>query len=158
MEDGETKGHELWAYGAIKEDGLSRLQEFEFVIKSGLYTPLSMKTSDSFHVIIYNNGLREINYVRKAMSLTMKQGKDVGSIQLIPGNSINGSFTDHTLRFLSPAPIYKDFLIMVYIPEEVGAPMDQNFDCKVASPISQANSVCIINGQRVTLTVAIDES
>ena len=47
---------------------------------------------------------------------------------------------------------------MLIIPEEVGAPMDSNFKCKIASPLSQANSECRINGQRVTITVAIDDA
>ena len=37
-----------------------------------------MKTSDSFHVIITDSLGNEINYVETALSLTMKQGKDIG--------------------------------------------------------------------------------
>ena len=47
---------------------------------------------------------------------------------------------------------------MIFIPEEVGAPMDDSFDCKIDKPLSNTNSECRINGQRVTITVAIDST
>ena len=89
-----------------------------------MYTPLSMKTTDTFEVHIYDKDMHEINYVKRALSLTMKKGKDVGEVQLVVGDGIVGGFTDHKLIFKAPAPIYNGFLIMVHIPEEVGAPMD----------------------------------
>lgn len=134
--DGEIQGHELWARGAFPEFGLSRNQEFELQVKSGLFTPLSVKTTETFQVTIYDSELHEINFVRRALSLTMKTGKDIGVVELIAGNGIVGGFTDHTLRFSAPAPLYSGCLIIVHIPEEVGAPMDQNFICTVASPLS----------------------
>ena len=94
-DQGIIQGHELWVYGAFPENGLSRNQEFSLMVKSGLYTPLSMKTTDTFQVIIYDSGLHEINYVRRALSLTMKQGKDIGVVSLVAGDGIVGGFTDH---------------------------------------------------------------
>ena len=78
--DGKLKGHILEAYGAVPEAGLKRGQRVEFEIKAGIYTPLSLKTSDSFEVVFTNNAKEEINYVQRAMSVTMKHGKDVGPI------------------------------------------------------------------------------
>lgn len=80
VKNGLIEGHELWARGAFPELGLSRDQEFELQIKSGLFTPISVKTSQTFQVTIYDSGLHEINFVRQALSLTMKRGKDVGIV------------------------------------------------------------------------------
>lgn len=135
-DEGEILGHELWAYGAFPENGLSRNQDFTLLVLSGLYTPLSMKTTDTFHVIIYDSGMHEINYVRRALALTMKRGKDVGEVQLVAGDGVVGGYTDHKLIFKAPAPIYEGFLILVHIPEEVGPPMNQAFLCEVSLPIS----------------------
>lgn len=102
---------------------------FELRIEAGLRTPISTKTSETFKVIVYDKDLHEINYVEQAMSLTMKVGKDIGIINLDTINGIVGGFTEHSLTFVTPAPIYDGFLIIVHIPEEVQAPMNQHFVC-----------------------------
>ena len=79
LKSGETLlGHELWVRGAIPEEGLSDNQTFVLHIKSGLFTPLSVKTTSTFTVVIYDKDLHEINFIRQALSLTMKTGKDIG--------------------------------------------------------------------------------
>ena len=45
-----------------------------------MYTPLSMKTTSSFHVVITDKDGHEINYIRRALALTMKEGKDIGEV------------------------------------------------------------------------------
>ena len=66
--------------GAFPPDiGLAKQQEISLTIQEGMYTPLSMKTSDSFEVSITDENLNEINFVRQALSVTMRRGKDVGA-------------------------------------------------------------------------------
>ena len=83
-----------------------------------MFTPLSMKSSDTFEVVIKDTQGHEINYVRKALTLTMKQGKDVGPVNLIVDDLVVGGKSRHTLSFKAPAPIYDGFLLIVLIPEE----------------------------------------
>ena len=103
--------------------------EFELTIERGLFTPLSMKTSDSFKVIITDSQGHEINYVLTALSLTMKQGKDIGENYVSVSSDIVGAFASHDIIFYSPTPLYKDFLIIVNIPEQFRPPMEQHFEC-----------------------------
>ena len=64
--------HLLTVRDAFPLAGLAKDQVFDLTIGSGMYTPLSMKTSDSFKVIITDSENHEINYVLTALSLTMK--------------------------------------------------------------------------------------
>ena len=121
--------HQLTVLNAFPEAGLSRQQLFAIAIHSGMYTPLSMKTTESFHVVITDKDGNEINYIRRALALTMKNGKDVGTIQLETGSELVGDYTHHQISFLAPAPIYDGFLITVTIPEECDPPMQQDFIC-----------------------------
>ena len=50
-----------------------------------------MKTSDSFEVVITDKDAHEINYVERAMTITMKQGKDVGPVTIKMGSETVGS-------------------------------------------------------------------
>ena len=72
------------------------------------------------------------------------------------GSGVVGDLTYNNVSFKTPAPLYDGFLIIVNIPEEARAPMPQDFDCVTAYPISQDDMECRINGQRITITVAID--
>lgn len=63
---------------AFPDQGLSRLNQFSIKIEEGLITPLSVRSSESFRVVITDAEDHEINYVNTALTLTMKQGKDVG--------------------------------------------------------------------------------
>ena len=105
-----------------------------------------MKTSDSFKVIITDALGHEINYVIRALSLTMKQGKDVGPVSVEVSSQIVGSYGSHTVEFTAPAPLYNGFLIIVNIPEECRAPMGHNFECSTAYPLSKEDFGCRING------------
>ena len=57
---------------AFPPDGLDRDDELKLQLLTGLYTPLSMKTSDTFAMVITDKDGHEINYQREALSLTMK--------------------------------------------------------------------------------------
>jgi len=74
-------------------------------------------------MVITDKDGHEINYVRLALTLTMKQGKDVGPLQVEVGSGLVGHETWNEVTFLTPAPLYTDFLIIVNIPEEARAPM-----------------------------------
>ena len=115
--------HQLTVLNAFPESGLSRQQMFAIALHQGMYTPLSMKTTESFQVVITDKDGHEINYIRRALALTMKNGKDVGAIQLTTGSERVGDYTHHEISFLAPAPIYNGFLITVNIPEECDPPM-----------------------------------
>ena len=71
------------------------------------------------------------------------------------GSVVVGDSTYHELNFKSPAPLYDGFLMIVSIPEECQAPMDQDFSCIISEPLGK--SKCRINGQRVTIEIEIDE-
>lgn len=128
--------HQLTITDAFPILGLDREDEFKLQITEGLYTPLSMKTSDTFQMVITDKDGHEINYVRLALTLTMKQGKDVGPLQVEVGSGLVGHDTWNEVTFLAPAPLYKDFLIIVNIPEEARAPMPQDFECLSFYPLS----------------------
>ena len=74
------------------------------------------------------------------------------------GSVVVGEETHNDLSFSSPAPLYDGFLIIVNIPEEARAPMPQDFLCTTVYPLSQEDFQYRINGQRVTITVALDET
>ncbi len=145
LEELPDNEHLLTVRGAFPE-ALAGKQFLEFSIKEGLYTPLSMKTSDTFKVNITDAEGRQINYVVSALSLTMKQGKDVGPLTVAVSDLVVGNEATQTVSFETPAPLYNGFLIIVNIPEECRAPMGSDFDCKLKYPLSQADSVCRING------------
>ena len=107
-----------------------------------------MKTTESFHVVITDKDGHEINYIRRALALTMKNGKDVGPIQLTTGSELVGDYTHHQISFLAPAPIYDGFLITVNIPEECDPPMQQDFVCTTQYPLQETgfDQNCKING------------
>ena len=73
-------------------------------------------------------------------------------------SGVVGAFSDHKVSFFSPSPLYENFLIIVNIPEEFRPPMNQHFECSTSYPLSNDNFGCRINGQRITVTVAIDEA
>ena len=54
--------HLLTVTNAFPSAGLSKDQEFKLTIADGMYTPLSMKTSDSFHVLVTDAENHLINY------------------------------------------------------------------------------------------------
>ena len=68
---------------------------FAIAIHAGMYTPLSMKTTSSFHVIITDKDGHEINFIRQALALTMKNGKDIGPAELTTGSELVGDYTHH---------------------------------------------------------------
>ena len=45
--DGVVVSHKLWAYDAFSDGGLLRDDEFEFKVLAGIYTSISMQTSES---------------------------------------------------------------------------------------------------------------
>lgn len=97
-------------------------------------------------MVITNHLGYEINYVLTALSLTMKQGKDIGENFVDVTSGVVGDFSTHKVSFDSPTPLYKDFLIIVNIPDQFRPPMEQHFECQTNYPLSMTNSGCRING------------
>lgn len=100
----------------------------------------------------------EINYSRTALSVTMKEGKEIERKNLRVSNDQVGEPSFHEIVFYPPAFIYPGYFISLYIPEQFQVPMPSEFSCEVASPLSNDNLDCQINGNRVTLVVKIDPS
>ena len=60
----------------------------------------------------------EINYVRKAMSLTMSDGCEIEEFRVKPTSQVVGEKTTHTLSFNTPVPLTDGYFLHVVIPEE----------------------------------------
>ena len=82
--------HKLTVTDAFPVEGLNRDKEITLEIHKGLLTPISVKTSETFKVLITDKNLYEINYVEEALPITMKRGQDVGPIDLIVGSEVVG--------------------------------------------------------------------
>ena len=145
--------HSLTVRNAFGPGGLSREKEFIIKIERGLITPISKETSDTFQVILTDSEGHEINYVKNSLSLTMSEGKDIASMDLVVVSDRVGDHTQHLLTFTTPAPLYDDFLIIVNIPEECSPPMNSQFKCVTSYPLSVTDTTCRINGQRVTVSI-----
>ena len=72
------------------DSGLNENDEMIFKVTKGLKTPISTETSSTFKVIIYDKDGFEINYVVKALTITMRDGRDIGPIDVIPGSEMVG--------------------------------------------------------------------
>lgn len=92
--------------------------ELSFRIADGLKTPISTQTTSSFQVVFSDSEKNEINYVRKAMSITMRDGCDIGPLDVEPTSQIVGEKTTHTLLFNTPVPLTDGYYFHVIIPEQ----------------------------------------
>jgi len=62
---------------------------------------------------------REINFVKSALTLTMKKGIDIGPLDLVSESYLVGALTNHTLSFTTPVPLTDETRIYILIPEEI---------------------------------------
>ena len=103
---------------AVPDTGLDEFTQIEIEIGRGLRTPVSVKTTETFVVIITDADEHEINYVNKTLTVTMQRGKDIGTIELDVGSEVVGALTDHNILFKSPVPLLTNFIIHVQVPED----------------------------------------
>ena len=68
MPDGS---HTITITGAFNTTA-AKNSEVIFMIKRGLVTPISTETTDSFKIFIYDSMGYEVNFIREALSMTMK--------------------------------------------------------------------------------------
>jgi hypothetical protein len=135
--------------------GLSIIKKeysFIFEIGAGLLTPISKKSSSSFKIWTTDAQNREINYIRKAMFITMREGKDIGRTEVMTSNQRVGSVADHNISFTTSTPLYDGFFVYVFIPPECEAPFASDLACTSDAPLVE-NLACRINGNRVTIVV-----
>ena len=78
--------HLLTITEAIVSAGLRGNDEVIFKITKGLKTPISTETSSTFTVVIEDKNGYEINFVRKSLSITMRNGRDIGPIDVMPAS------------------------------------------------------------------------
>ena len=122
---------------AVPPGGLSATETFALEVRRGLLTPISLRTSDSFVVTITDLMEHEINYSRTALSVTMKEGKEIERKNLRVSNDQVGEPSFHEIVFYPPAFIYPGYFISLYIPEQFQVPMPSEFSCEVASPLKE---------------------
>ena len=113
----------LTVRNAIPERGLTRFTQFVLQITEGLKTPISVQTSRTFRTKITDGNLNEINYVDSALTITMKEGADVGFQDLVIDNYDVGATNIHELSFITPTPLLENFVITIDIPKECESPM-----------------------------------
>ena len=152
LEELDGGWHKLTVTDAFGPEGLDRYQEFILEIDNGLLTPISVESSDTFKVRITDAELYEINYVEEALTITMKQGQDIGPLQLEVADPTVGSRTSHTLTFEAPVPLYDGYIIYFDIPEECEPPMETEFSCKGLDGLP-LDFFCSINGHRISIVV-----
>ena len=58
----------------------------------------------------------EINFVRNALSITMRDGLDIGPTDVTSASKVVGEKTVHTIDFSSPVPLKDGFQFYVVIP------------------------------------------
>jgi hypothetical protein len=80
----------------------------------------------------------------------MKDGQDVGKIELVVGNRVVGEHVSHDVSFIAPVPLYDGFIIYFFIPEECDPPTERDFTCTGSPPFSE-DFRCVINGNRITI-------
>jgi hypothetical protein len=117
-----------------------------------LLTPISKKSSSSFRIWTTDNEDREINYIRKALFITMREGKDIGRTEVMTSNQRVGSIADHTINFITSTPLYDGFYVYVFIPPQCEAPFASELTCTSNEPLVE-NLNCRVNGNRVTIEV-----
>jgi hypothetical protein len=77
----------------VPEYGLKSNDEVSFRISRGLKTPISTKTTSSFQIAFLDSDRNEINFIKKSMSLTMRDGCDIGPLDVTAESSIVGAST-----------------------------------------------------------------
>jgi hypothetical protein len=125
----------LTARNGFAAVGMKQQDDFAIAISTGVITPISVKTSGTFIIQVLDSQEREINYVRSALTLTMKQGIDVGPLDLVSDSYQVGAFTNHTLTFTTPVPLIDGTRIYILIPEEVGTLTAGKFTVSSVLPI-----------------------
>ena len=58
-----------------------------------------------------------------ALTITMKEGADVGFQDLVIDNYDVGATNIHELSFITPTPLLENFVITIDIPKECESPM-----------------------------------
>lgn len=60
--------------------GLRSQDDFEIEIRTGVMTPMSLKTSGTFIVQVLDSSFFVVNYINTALLLTMSTGIDIGPL------------------------------------------------------------------------------
>ena len=139
------------------KNGFVGNDELIFKVSKGLKTPISTETSSTFQVVIKDKDGYEINYVRRALSITMRDGLDIGPIDVVAASGSVGDKTVHTIDFSSPVPLYDSFQFYVVIPNECTPPFPSELKCTSKLPLA-VDLPCHLNGNRVTIDIQIDEA
>lgn len=106
---------------------MKQQDDFAIQISTGVITPISTKTSGTFIIQVLDSLEREINYVKSALTLTMKSGIDIGNVELSSDSYVVGALTNHTLTFTTPVPLFDGTRIYIMIPDEIGTPLTGKF-------------------------------
>lgn len=136
-------------------EGLPVLTEIIFSIKSGLKTPISKATTDTFTMRIVDANGFEINYINASLSITMSEAIDIGPTDVTYGNDTVGALTTHKLLFNTPVPLFDNFHIYVVIPIQCTPPDPTKIVCMSEAPLSKILP-CRLNGDRITIDVVAE--
>ena len=75
-----------------------------FSIKQGLITPISTETTESFKLSIVDANGYEVNYIKRALTVTMFEGLGIGKIEVKPDVLTVGATSNHEVIFETPVP------------------------------------------------------
>jgi len=101
---------------------LERDEKMIFEIGQGIVTPISSETTDSFEIVIYDANGYVINFVTEALTITMRDGKRIENVEIVPSSYIVGEEADYTIAFISPVPIEDHFKLQIFVPADVQPP------------------------------------
>jgi len=122
--------------GGFGPGGLDALEEFSFKISKGLLTPISTQTSSTFKLELTDSEGYKINYIEKALTITMRDGKDVGPLEIEAGNYTVGEKSYHMVTFTTPVPLYDGYKLYIYVPEACDPPMELQLSCRGLAPLA----------------------
>jgi hypothetical protein len=94
--------------------------------------------------------LREINFANKALSLTMKQGIDIGPLELVSESYEVGAMTNYTLSFTTPVPLISQARVYITIPLEIEVPAVNQFTVKSLMNVKFRSSLV---GNRIAIII-----
>lgn len=74
---------------------------------TGIRTPLTTKSSDSFKIYTRDKEGRRVNYIERDLFITMQEGKQFKNFNVTSDSYVVGNVTNHIFQFISPVPLDK---------------------------------------------------
>lgn len=108
---------------------IARNEDIKMWIQRGLFTPLSTETTDSFKILITDKNGYRVNFVNEALTITMRQGKMMSKVAILPDSTRVGDQADYLVSFETPVPIMPGFKLQIFVPETIVTPRPEDIKC-----------------------------